>query len=121
MGSGRDFRFEQAIHERLPHCSIHTIDMQYSVCPNDICKFHLVNLGNGQNGTKTLRQFMNEINHTNSIIDILKIDIEYSEYLFFHTLFSNNDFNRNLKPIYIRQILIVRKRIFDSNYIENLL
>ncbi len=110
MGSGRDFRFEQAVHKYLPHCSIHTIDMQYAICPNGICTFHFVKLGNGQNGTKTLSQFMIERNHTNSEIDILKIDIEYSEYLLFHIFFSNNVINRNLRPVYIRQILIVRKK-----------
>ena len=51
MGSGRDFRFEEAVHEHLPHCSIHTIDMVYSICPNNICTYHPVKLGNGQNGT----------------------------------------------------------------------
>ena len=109
MGSNGNFQFERAVHKHLPHCSIHTIDMKYSICPNDICKFHLVKLGNGQNGTKTLRQFMIESNHTNSEIDILKIDIEYSEYVFFHLLFSNNDINRMLSSVYIRQILLVRE------------
>ncbi len=108
LGSGRDFRFEQALHKHVPHCSIHTLDMQYAMCPQNICTFHLVKLGDGQNRTKTLRQFMAERNHTNLEIDILKIDIEYSEYLFFHILFSNNVINRNLQPLYIRQILIVR-------------
>jgi hypothetical protein len=83
--------------------------MKYTICPTNICTFHLVKLGNGQNGTKTLRQFMNEMNHTNSEIDILKIDVEYGEYLLFHMLFSNNAINRNLQPVYIRQILLVRK------------
>lgn len=108
MGSGRDFRFEVAIHKQLPHCSIHTFDMQYAMCPINTCTFHYVQFGNGQNGTKTLHQVMNELNHTNLEIDILKIDIEYSEYLFFHQLFSNNDFNRKFQSIYIRQILIVK-------------
>lgn len=105
MGSSRDFRFEEAAHKHLPHCSIHTIDMQNGSCPENVCTFHQVELGNGQNGTKTLRQLMLDINHADAEIDILKIDIEYSEYLFFHILFSNN---RQFQPIFIRQILIVR-------------
>jgi hypothetical protein len=109
LGSGRDFRFEDDLFKRLPHCSIHTFDMQYAFCPNNICKFPLVKLGNGQNGTKTLRQLMTDLNHTNMDIDILKIDIEYTEYAFLHAHFSNNELNRKLKPVYIRQILIVRK------------
>jgi hypothetical protein len=107
LGSGRDFRFEQSIHKQLPNCSIHTIDMNFASCPQDVCRFHQVKLGNGQNGTKTLRQLMIELNHTNFEIDILKIDIEYSEYLFFHTLFSNHGINQVLSTVYIRQILIV--------------
>ena len=109
MGSGRNFRFEKGIHQHLPNCSIHTVDMVYSICPNEICSFHQAKLGDGQNGTKTLRQLMSELNHTNFEIDILKIDIEYGEYLFFNLLFSNNAMNQLFKPLYIRQILIVRR------------
>jgi hypothetical protein len=109
LGSGRDFRFESDVHKRLPNCSIHTFDVQYATCPSNVCKFHLLKLGNGQNGTKTLRQLMTDLNHTNMEIDILKIDIEYAEYVFLHTHFSNSDMNRRLKPVYIRQILMVRK------------
>lgn len=83
--------------------------MQYTICPENICTFHHIKIGDGLNRTKTLHQFMTDINHTNAIIDILKIDIEYSEYLFFHDLFSNNEINQKLQPVYIRQILIVRK------------
>lgn len=115
LGSGRDFRFEEAVHQHLPHCSIHTIDMQYAFCPTNVCTFHHVQLGDGRNGTKTLRQLMIDINHTNAEIDILKIDIEYSEYVFFHLLFSNN---RQFQPIFIRQILIVRMQsiFFSSSF-----
>lgn len=81
--------------------------MQFTFCPDKVCTFHHVQLGNGLNGTKTLRQFMADINHTNAQIDILKIDIEYSEHLFFHTLFSNDALNRSSPPVYIRQILLV--------------
>jgi hypothetical protein len=109
MGSQGDFTFEQSVHKILPHCSIHTVDMKSYACPIGVCTFHLAELGNGQNGTKTLRQLMTELNQTNSEIDILKIDIEYGEYTFFHTLFSNNDINQKLQPVYIRQILIVRR------------
>jgi hypothetical protein len=109
LGSGRDFRFEKGLRKHLPNCSIHTVDMQYTICPDNVCIFHHAKLSDGQNGTKTLRQLMADINHTNAEIDILKIDIEYSEYIFFHTLFSNNEINRKLPPINIRQILIVRR------------
>ncbi len=109
MGSQGDFSFEESVHKLLPHCSIHTVDMKYYACPIGICTFHLAELGNGRNGTKTLRQLMTELNQTNSQIDIFKIDIEYGEYTLFHLLFSNNAINQKLQPVYIRQILIVRK------------
>ncbi|CAF0810616.1 unnamed protein product [Rotaria sordida] len=51
--------------------------MRYFQCSNDVCTFHQVKLGNGQNKTKTLCQLIDEINQTNFRIDILKIDIEY--------------------------------------------
>ncbi|CAF4494734.1 unnamed protein product [Rotaria sp. Silwood2] len=110
LGSDGNFQFEEAVHKLLPHCSIHTIDMRYFQCPNDVCRFHQVKLGNGQNQTKTLRQLMTELNQTNFEIDILKIDIEYGEYVLLHTFFSNNAINQIFKPVYIRQILIVRKK-----------
>lgn len=108
MGSHGDFSFEESVRKRLPHCSIHTVDMKYYACPIGICTFHQAMLGDGRNGTKSLRQLMNELNQTNTEIDILKIDIEYGEYAFFHSLFSNNAINQKLQPVYIRQILIVR-------------
>lgn len=107
MGSDGDFTFEVKAHELFPHCSIHTVDMRPFDCPPGVCTFHLANLGNGQNGTKSLRQLMNKLNRTDDEIDILKVDIEYGEYAFFHTFFSNSDANKKLKPVYVRQILMV--------------
>lgn len=81
--------------------------MQYTICPDNLCTFHHVELGDGRNGTKTLRQLMNETNQTSNEIDILKIDIEHNEHLFLHTIFSNDRTNKTSTPIKIRQILIV--------------
>ncbi|CAF0751049.1 unnamed protein product [Rotaria sordida] len=75
--------------------------MRYFQCSNDVCTFHQVKLGNGQNKTKTLCQLIDEINQTNFRIDILKIDIEYGEYV---------------KPVYIQQILVVRKKKKSINF-----
>jgi hypothetical protein len=110
MGSQGDFSFEISAHQLLPHCSIHTVDMRDYPCPAGVCTFHLAKLGDGQNGSKSLHQLMNELNQTNVPIDILKIDIEYGEYSFFHAFFSNNAINQVLEPVYIRQILIVGKQ-----------
>ncbi|CAF0782653.1 unnamed protein product [Rotaria sp. Silwood1] len=119
LGSDGDFQFEETVHKRLPHCSIHTIDMRYFECPKNVCKFHQIKLGDGQNKTTTLRQLMTELNQTNFEIDILKVDIEYGEYILFHKFFSNNILNQSFKPVYIRQILIEvhldRDRIIETN------
>ncbi|UJR33604.1 hypothetical protein I4U23_021041 [Adineta vaga] len=125
MGSQGDFSFERHAHELLPHCSIHTVDMRLYECPKEYCTFHQARLGDGQNGSISLRQLMTQLNQTNSEIDILKIDIEYGEYSFLHSFFSNNDINRKLQPVYIRQILIEihldRTRILETNSLFHLL
>ncbi|CAF3618317.1 unnamed protein product [Rotaria socialis] len=119
LGSAGEFAFERSVHERLPRCSIHTIDERRFECPKDVCTMHQLTIGDGKNKTKTLRDLMADLNHTNLEIDILKVDIESSEYALFHTLFSNNEMNRNGTQIYIRQILIEvhldRQRIYETN------
>ncbi|CAF0909282.1 unnamed protein product [Adineta steineri] len=125
LGSQGDFTFEQSAHKLLPQCSIHTVDMQLYTCPTGICTFHQAKLGNGRNGSTSLHQLMTKLNQTNHEIDILKIDIEYGEYAFLHTLFSNNDDTKQLQPVYIRQILIEihldRDKIYETNSLFYLL
>ncbi|CAF0815617.1 unnamed protein product [Rotaria sordida] len=101
LGSNGEFSFENEIKHYLPNCDIHTFDMKEFNC-TDMCTFHKVNIGSGFDGTKTLRMIMSELNHSQRHIDILKIDVEGSEYEFFDNLFNTSDhLSQN-----IRQILV---------------
>ncbi|CAF1218268.1 unnamed protein product [Rotaria magnacalcarata] len=101
LGSNGEFSFENETKRLLPNCDIHTFDMKVFNCTN-ICTFHQVKIGDGINETKTLRMLMSDFNHTQRSLDILKIDVEGSEYEFFDELFSKKDHvSEN-----IRQILV---------------
>jgi len=101
FGSNGDFSFERAMKEQLSKAEIHTFDMGLYRCPENICVFHQVRLGNGKtNQTKSLPMIINELGHQKRQIHILKVDIEGSEYDLFEDLFKN----RTNVP-YIRQIL----------------
>jgi hypothetical protein len=110
LGSNGEFSFENETKRYLPNCEIHTFDMKEFNC-TDICTFHKVKIGDGINGTKTLRMIMSDLYHTGRPIDILKIDVEGSEYEFFDDLFNTTDvLSEN-----IRQILV---EIHLSNIIK---
>jgi methyltransferase family protein len=101
FGSNGEFSFENETKRYLPNCDIHTFDTKEFNC-TDICTFHQVKIGDGLNGTKTLRMIVSELNHANRYLDILKIDVEGSEYEFFDELFNKTDhLSEN-----IRQILV---------------
>ncbi len=101
LGSNGEFSFENETKRHLPHCDIHTFDMREFNC-TDICTFHQIKIGNGMDGTKTLRMIMSELNHRGRYLDILKIDVEGSEYEFFDDLFNTTDYLSES----IRQILV---------------
>jgi hypothetical protein len=115
FGSAGDFSFEISIRKELPNAEIHTFDLGDFTCPNTVCQFHQAILGDGKrNGTKSLHTVIDELGHRQRKIDILKIDIEGSEYILFEEFFAHkqntsNDIdskhNENEVP-YIRQILI---------------
>ncbi|CAF0750355.1 unnamed protein product [Adineta ricciae] len=125
LGSHGEFSFERTARQLFPNCSIHTVDMKSYSCPAGVCNFHQAKLGDGHNGSISLRQLMTQLNQTNAKIDILKIDIEYGEYPFLHAFFSNNEFNRKQQPVYIRQILVEvhldKDRILETNALFHLL
>ncbi|CAF1150026.1 unnamed protein product [Adineta steineri] len=101
FGSNGEFSFENETSRYLPNCDIHTFDMKEFNC-TDFCTFHQTRIGDGLGGTKSLRMIMSELNHTGRYLDILKIDIEGSEYEFFEDLFNTTDYvSEN-----IRQILV---------------
>ncbi|CAF1459438.1 unnamed protein product [Rotaria sordida] len=78
VGSNGDFGFEVNMKKTMPHCEIHTFDQNQYSCPNGICIFHQITFGNGIHppGSKNWTTIIQELNHTQRKIDILKIDIE---------------------------------------------
>lgn len=90
LGSNGDFSFENETKRLLPHCDIHTFDMRLFNC-TEICTFHQMMVGGGVNDSKSLSTIMSELNHTGRSLDILKVDVEGSEYEFFENFFNNSD------------------------------
>jgi len=100
VGSYGEFSFEIDLKQILPHCEIHTFDFDLYKCPTGICIFHQIKFGDGSHGSKTWAMILKELNHTNRLIDILKMYIENSEYVFLPQIFQ---VSQSIKP---RQILI---------------
>ncbi|CAF1168987.1 unnamed protein product [Rotaria sordida] len=92
VGSDGDFGFEVDMKKTMPHCEIHTFDQNQYSCPNGICIFHQITFGNGIHppGSKNWTTIIQELNHTQRKIDILKIDIEGGEYFFFPMLMQSS-------------------------------
>jgi hypothetical protein len=106
LGSHGDFSFERAVKQELPNAEIHTFDMNIYKCPDDICIFHQARLGDGKmKDSKSLLMVINELGHQKRNLDILKVDIEGSEFNLFEELFQSSTNNLTDIP-YIRQILI---------------
>ena len=101
-GSNGEFSFEIGMKRAMPHCEIHTFDIDLHPYPNDTVIFHTIKLGDGAPLTysKNWTAIVHELNHTNRIIDILKIDIEGTEYSFFPLIFQSSE------KSYPRQILV---------------
>ncbi|CAF5097667.1 unnamed protein product, partial [Rotaria sp. Silwood1] len=105
LGSNGDFSFEYAIKELFRNAEIHTFDKRLYRCPENVCTFHQVRLGNGKNdSSKSLQMVMNELGHQKRQIHILKVDIEGGEFSFFEELFQSSNNKQSDLP-YIRQIL----------------
>jgi len=113
FGSNGDFGFEKAIKHELPESEIHTFDQNLYVCPHNVCTFHQLRVGNARHyGSKSLLMILDNLNHRVRDIDILKVDIEGSEFELFDELFkptkisknATQSLTRNMLP-YIRQIL----------------
>jgi hypothetical protein len=101
-GSNGDFSFETHMKKVLPNCEIHTFDTNLYKCPNNICTFHQLILGNGTypQGSKTWQMILKELGHEDRLIDIFKMDIEGGEYGFMPTIFQSSD------KSFPRQILV---------------
>ena len=104
FGSQGDFSFEIAAKDVLPNAEIHTFDSGVFECPPGVCTFHQATIGDGQNSaTKSLNIIIDELGHQRRTIDILKIDIEGSEYNTFEAFFKHAT-NKNAELPYIRQV-----------------
>jgi hypothetical protein len=89
FGSNNNFDFEKAIKQKLPKSEIHTFDQNLYVCPHNVCTFHQLRVGNGRHdGSKSLQMILDSLNHRRRDIDILKVDIEGSEFELFDELFK---------------------------------
>ncbi|CAF3039216.1 unnamed protein product [Rotaria socialis] len=114
FGSKDDFGFERALKGELPTAEIHTFDLETYICPLNICIFHQVYAGDGKkNGTTSLKKVIYELRHQKREIDILKADIEGSEFIFFEEFLKApkgvensiaHEYSMSSMP-YIRQIL----------------
>jgi hypothetical protein len=102
VGSNGDFSFEKELKKFIPQCEIHAFDKNVYECPMNICTFHEIIFGDGiqPNGSKSWLTIVKELGHTKRSIDILKIDIEGSEYAFFPLLLNSD------KKSFPRQILV---------------
>ncbi|CAF1437917.1 unnamed protein product [Didymodactylos carnosus] len=98
FGSNNDFTFEIDLKDSLPNCDIHTFDLNKYECPDQICTFHQLKLGNGiDKHTKTLGMIMDELDHAKYELDILKIDIEGGEYSVFPSMFNDKIYPRQIQ------------------------
>ena len=105
FGSQGDFSFERAVKQHIPRSEIHTFDMGVYQCPPDLCTFHQTRLGDGKTaGSKSLQMVIRELGHQRRTLQILKVDIEGSEFDLFEHLFQPLSLNGSDLP-YIRQIL----------------
>ena len=117
VGSEGDASFEMAVKKEIgAHCEIHTFDMGNYKAAVEKSGSHFHQWGIAANSTnngisytgpdkrqargvfKTLRQTMDELNHTGRIIDLFKIDCEYCEWEVFPAFFEEG--------VHLNQILI---------------
>ncbi len=101
LGSNGEFGFEIELKHSLAYCDIHTFDMNSHSCPINVCNMHQERLGNGHNGSKSLIEVITELNHIHRPLEILKIDIEGSEFSLFDDFFERKD----ALSVHARQIL----------------
>ena len=106
VGSNDRFDFEEAIHDAGNHCEIHTFEIKTNNTrvPYFI-NFHQLEISatTAAENKKSLYTIMDDLNHTDTVIDILKFDADGVEYsIFTPSLFTEISQRR----ILVRQILI---------------
>jgi hypothetical protein len=124
-GSKGDFSFETQMKQYLPNCEMHTFDVNSYKCPNGVCVFHQIKLGNGTfpQGSKSWQMIIEDLGHENRLIDVLKIDIEGGEYVFFPSIFktSKNSFPRQIlaeiHPRHTHEMHALFELLRTNNYV----
>jgi len=109
FGSREQFDFENAVHKLNTNCEIHTFDpfVAGKYAPSYLT-FHPVGLEGKRSNLKdktflSLPDIVDSLDHENKTIDILKVDIEGSEF----NVFTDNMFSElQARGVKIRQILI---------------
>uniref|UniRef100_A0A7S1T979 Methyltransferase domain-containing protein n=1 Tax=Compsopogon caeruleus TaxID=31354 RepID=A0A7S1T979_9RHOD len=104
IGSNNHFEFEISVHEALPNCEIHTFDHTVAAPkPPSFVHFHSIGLGaTDSDKLLSFASIRKMLGHdaSNSSIEILKIDVEGSEYSSLTPKVVENDF------VGVRQLLI---------------
>ena len=112
----------------MPHCEIHTFDRGVYFCPTNTCTFHQVTFGDGiePNNSKTWEVILQELDHTNRFMEILKIDIEGSEYKFFPQILkaAKSKLPRQilveLHPVNVTMIFDFFDQMREKNYVTTI-
>lgn len=111
-GSSGNYIFEEAVKNLLPRAEIHTFDAGLYGCKPQICTFHPAFISDGKSsGSRSFKTIIEALGHKGQRIDILKIDIEGSEYPALEALFSRSTNTTTEKDNaddipYVRQILV---------------
>mmetsp|Transcript_2090 Transcript_2090/g.5624 ORF Transcript_2090/g.5624 Transcript_2090/m.5624 type:complete len:366 (-) Transcript_2090:524-1621(-) len=110
IGSNNDFRFEEAIHERLPDCEIFTFDptvMSHNLSSSlpPFVQFRHWGLKGDDTFERGMQFYrldtiMDKLGHTDREIDIFKIDIEGHEYKAFEGVFKRG-YEKKIRSIQI--------------------
>ena len=108
LGSNGDFTFERDLKKLLSAAEIHIFDSGNFKCPDDICTYHQTAVGNKMiSGRKSLKEVMEELDHLQRRMDILKVDIKGNEYKLLEEYFQSSQGTTNAAKLpYIRQILV---------------
>jgi len=120
IGSADQYDFENVVHAKGPHCEIHTFEIGLNQKPiPSYIRYHQIGIGGNftrnDRRYKTLYEMVDLHGHRQRNIDILKIDIESSEYQvltshMFSELASRGVVIRQI-AIEIHPLFIYRKRL----------
>ena len=144
VGSEGDASFERAVRDEIgEHCEIHTFDMgaykmaversgshfhQWGIAAQSTLQgqsFTGPGLQRGRGQFKSLRQTIQELNHTGRTIDLFKIDCEYCEWEVFPAFFEAGvhlsqvliELHAFRKPMPMPQTIDFFQAMFQNGYV----